>query len=144
METASEFVLFTALRKVDLHATQHYRQLLPRYTQFGDYMKDYVGLREDPMEVWTSRVLPKNPDAQPGDFLIMKVIFTAQGFMQYATETYSPGTPRFYKATSNGGKEYGAWRFYGGIPIDATDPNTGALLVRIEAVYDWDITIVPA
>ena len=35
MEPASEFVLFTALRKVDLHATQHENQLLPRYTQFG-------------------------------------------------------------------------------------------------------------
>ena len=64
--------------------------------------------------------------------------------MKYATETYSSGTPRFHKAIFNDGNEYGAWRFYGGIPLAATDPNTGALLVRIEAFNDWDITTAPA
>ena len=52
---------------------------------------------------------------------IIKVIFTAQGFMKYATETYSSGTPRFHKAIFNDGNEYGAWRFFGGILFAATD-----------------------
>ena len=75
---------------------------------------------------------------------IIKVIFTAQGFMKYATETYSSGTPRFHKVIFNDGNEYGAWRFYGGIPLCAIDPNTGTPLVRIVAVEDWDISTAPA
>ena len=109
--------------------------LHPRYTQFGQKMKPYVGLRENALEAWKQRVLAPIPNAQPHEFLIIKVIFTAEGFMTYATDTYTSddgnwSVPRFHKAFAYG-NEYGAWRFYGGIPINATG-ITGAALVRLE------------
>ena len=58
--------------------------------------------------------------------------------MQFSTEIYRPGTPRFHKAIYDDGIEWGAWRFYGGIPLFAADPVTGESLVRMETVEDWD------
>ena len=143
----SEYVLYTVLRKVDLGATEELGMLHPRYTQFGQKMKPYVGLRENALEAWKQRVLAPIPNAQPHEFLIIKVIFTAEGFMTYATDTYTSddgnwSVPRFHKAFAYG-NEYGAWRFYGGIPINATG-ITGAALVRLEAVKDWEIITASA
>ena len=139
MAPTSERVFYTMLRKIDWPATLHENTLLPRYTQFGKESKDYVGLREEAMEAWTSRVLSSNRDADPSEFAMIKVTFTALGFMTYATEPYGPNQPRFAKATYYGDKkEYGAWRFYGGIPLGATDPHTRELFVRVEA-FNWDI-----
>ena len=138
MASTSERVLYTMLRKVDLPATLQENTLLPRYTQFGRKKEDYVGLREEAMEAWTSRVLSTDREAQPGEFAMIQVTFTALGFMTYATESYSPNQPRLQKATYYGDKkEYGAWRFYGGIPLHATHPHTSELLVRVEAL-NWD------
>ena len=139
MAPTSERVFYTMLRKIDWPATLHENTLLPRYTQFGKESKDYVGLREEAMEAWTSRVLSSNRDADPSEFAMIKVTFTALGFMTYATESYGPNLPRFSKATYYGDKkEYGSWRFYGGIPLGATDPHTRELFVRVEA-FNWDI-----
>ena len=139
MAPTSERVFYTMLRKIDWPATLHENTLLPRYTQFGKESKDYVGLREEAMEAWTSRVLSSNRDADPSEFAMIKVTFTALGFMTYATESYGPNQPRLSKATYYGDKkEYGAWRFYGGIPLGATDPHTRELFVRVEA-FNWDI-----
>ena len=90
------------------------------------------------MEAWTSRVLSSNRDADPSEFAMIQVTFTALGFMTYATESYSPNQPCLQKATYyDDKKEYGAWRFYGGIPLLATHPHTSELLVRVEAL-NWD------
>ena len=133
MAPTYEFVLYTHIRKADLFATAQLQSLKPRYTQFGWESKDYVGLREDAVEAWTSRVRSTNPEAQPSEFAVIKVTFTAVGFTTYATESYSPNQPRLQKATYYGDKkEYGAWRFYGDIPLHATHPHTSELLVRVE------------
>ena len=123
MKLASEYVLYTAIRKIDFDATLSAGALLPRYTQFRHKLQPYVGLREDASEVWTSRILGPIPDAQPDDFLIIKVIISEKAFMKYATETYVDkvgkwSVPRFYKDWEYGHDDYGAWRFYGGIPIN--------------------------
>ena len=123
MKSASEYVLYTAIRKIDLNATLSVGSLLPRYTQFRAKVKPYVGLREDMSEVWTSRIQGAIPNAQPDDFLIIKVIIPEKAFMMYATETYVDevgkwAVPRFYKAWEYGHDDYGAWRFYGGIPLN--------------------------
>ena len=140
MSSSTEFVGWTAVRKVDWPAVLSEGLVLPRYAQFG-HKKDYVGIREKPEDAWTSRVLPKEPDARQVDFYLVKVILTPLGFMRFATETYSPGLPRFYKPMYNDGKEWGAWRFYGGIPLSATDPVTGESLLRLETISDWDIQL---
>ena len=141
MAPSPEFVCWTTIRKVDWAATLHEQQLLPRYTQFGG-LKEYVGLREQPQEAWSSRVLHREPEANPADFLMLKVIFTPLGFMHYATESFRPGTPRFHKAIYDDGQEWGAWRFYGGIPLCAAAPVPGASLVRVEPVDDWEYTAI--
>ena len=133
MAPTSVFVLYTHIRKVDWIATQLLQSLEPRYTQFGWEVKDYVGLREDPMEAWTSRVLSTNPEAQLSEFALIKVTFTAVGFMTYATECCSFNKPRLHKVIYyDDVKEYGAWRYYGGIPLRATDTDTSDLLVHVE------------
>ena len=137
MAFTSKGVFYTHIRRVDLFATEQEQNLLPRYTSFGWENKDYVGLREDPMEAWTSRVLSTNREAQPCEFAMIKVTFTALGFMKYAMETYCPNQPRLHKVIYADMREYGAWRFYGGIPLRATDPLNGELLVRVEPFY-WD------
>ena len=76
--------------------------------------EEFVGLREQPEDAWTTRVLPKEADALPQDFLMDMVIFTARGFMKFATENSCNGTPRFQRAIYKDGEEWGAWRFYGG------------------------------
>ena len=133
MASTSEFVLYTHIRKVDLFATGLMQFLLPRYTQFGWESKDYVGLREDAMEAWTSRVLSAIPGAQPSDFAMIKVTFTAVGFMTYATDCYRLNRPRLHKVIYyDDEKEFGAWRFYGGIPLRASGTDTSDLLVHVE------------
>ena len=137
MKSASEFVLYTAIRKIDQNATLLAASLLPRYTQFRRNIQPYVGLREDVSEVWTSRILGPNPNANPDDFLIIKVIVPAEAFLKYSTEIYVDdvgkwAVPRFYKDWEFGQDDYGAWRFYGGIPL-----NDG--LIRYEA-YDFGLS----
>ena len=133
MAPTSERVFYTMLRKIDWPATLHENTLLPRYTQFGKESKDYVGLREEAMEAWTSRVLSTNPEAQLSEFALIKVTFTAVGFMTYATECCSFNKPRLHKVIYyDDVKEYGAWRYYGGIPLRATDTDTSDLLVHVE------------
>ena len=141
MAPSPEVVLWTTLRKIDWHATLQEQQILPRYTQFGR-VKEYVGLRETVQEAWSSRVLSREPDANPADFLMVKVVLSPLGFVHYATEIYRPGTPRFHKAIFNDGQEWATWRFYGGIPLCAAAPGTGESLVRVEPVADWDYTVV--
>ena len=133
MASSPEFVCWTTIRKIDWGATLFENKLLPRYTQFGSF-KEYVGLCEGTEEAWYTRVLPKHADADPADFFIVKVIFSTLGFMKFSTETYRPGTPCFHKAIYSDRNEWGAWRFYGGIPLNATDLGTGESLVRIELV----------
>ena len=130
MKSADEREFYTAIRKDDLNATLNLLRLLPRYTQFRSHIQPYVGLREDALEVWKSRIQGPIPNANPDEFLIIKVIFSAEGFMKYATENYISDDgkwsgPRFYKAFGYGHDDHGAWRFYGGIPL-----NNG--LIRFE------------
>ena len=138
MKSASEFVLYTAIRKIDQNATLLADSLLPRYTQFRRNIQPYVGLREDVSEVWTSRILGPNPNANPDDFLIIKVIVPAEAFLKYSTEIYVDdvgnwAVPRLYRVQPGYGQDdYGAWRFYGGIPL-----NDG--LIRFEA-YGVDLS----
>ena len=70
--------------------------------------------------------------------VMVKVIFTARGFIKFVTQRYCDGTPRFYNVIANDGEEWDSWRFYGGIPLLATDPVTVESLVRRETVEDWE------
>ena len=67
-----------------------------------------------------------------------EVIFIPRGLMKFTTETYRPGTPRFHKAIYNDGPEWGAWRFYGDIPLSLANPIFKEILVRMEVIEDWD------
>jgi hypothetical protein len=60
--------------------------------------------------------------------------------MRFSTDMYRPGVPRFHKAIYSDGKEWGAWRFYGAVPLSANDPATGEPLLRLEIIKDWDIS----
>ena len=62
---------------------------MPRYTQFGA-KKPYVGLREQPEEAWTSRVLVAEPDADPNDFHMIKIALSSPGFVYFGTKIYRP------------------------------------------------------
>jgi hypothetical protein len=137
MSSSTEVVLWTIVRKVDWGAIMVEGRVLPRYAQFG-YPKEYVGLRESPEDAWTSRVLSVDADARPEDFFLVKVVFTPPGFVHFSTEMYRSGLPRFHKVVYAGGGEYGAWRFYGGIPISADDPATFVPFLRLELIADWD------
>ena len=98
---------------------------------------EYVRLREKPEDVCSSRGASRRNDAIPADFLMLKIVFSSRGFMQFATEIYVPGTPRLHKAIHGDGRELGAWRCYGGMPLLDADPVTGESLVRVEPVDDW-------
>ena len=142
MSSSNEFVGWTTVRLVDWPAVLWEGRVLPRYAQFGG-LKDYVGMRETPEAAWTTRGLSKESDASPTDFYLVKSILTPLGFMRFSTDMYRPGLPRFHKAIYSDGKGWGAWRFYGAVPLSANDPATGAPLLRLEIIKDWDISKTP-
>ena len=58
------------------------------------------------------------------------------------TDMYRPNQPRLHKQIYTDNVEWGAWRFYGGIPITVVHPATQQCMLHLETIEHFDISVI--
>ena len=125
-----EFTCYGVIRRVDMHACLQEGVIHPRYATFHR-TSNYIGLRTTAVEVW-DRV--KEGTTAPAEFYVLRVTFSAVGFMHFSTSSVSPGVPHLHKVLYTDGIEWNCWRFNGSLPLQKNCDRTGVPLVRAEFV----------